>query len=139
MMHEKLLKMLEKKKARKVGPAEQKAKMGVLKELKDDMSSEMGSGLKDMMSKKVSVMAGSKKDLETGLDKAKELLGEMPENGEDGHLEDMEAEESGEHGMAEAADDVESQIKMLEQKLAKLKAMKGESEEDSEEDESEEA
>ena len=139
MMHEKMLKMLEKKKARKVGPAEQKAKMGVLKELKDDMSSEMGSGLKDMMSKKVSVMAGSKKDLETGLDKAKELLGEMPENGEDGHLEDMEAEESGEHGMAEAADDVESQIKMLEQKLAKLKAMKGESEEDSEEDESEEA
>jgi hypothetical protein len=139
MMHEKMLKMLEKKKARKVGPAEQKAKMGVLKELKDDMSSEMGSGLKDMMSKKVSVMAGSKKDLETGLDKAKELLGEMPENGEEGHLEDMEAEESGEHGMAEAADDVESQIKMLEQKLAKLKAMKGESEEDSEEDESEEA
>ena len=138
-MHEKMLKMLEKKKARKVGPAEQKAKMGVLKELKDDMSSEMGSGLKDMMSKKVSVMAGSKKDLETGLDKAKELLGEMPENGEDGHLEDMEAEESSEHGMAEAADDVESQIKMLEQKLAKLKAMKGESEEDSEEDESEEA
>ena len=138
-MHEKMLKMLEKKKARKVGPAEQKAKMGVLKELKDDMSSEMGSGLKDMMSKKVSVMAGSKKDLETGLDKAKELLGEMPENGEEGHLEDMEAEESGEHGMAEAADDVESQIKMLEQKLAKLKAMKGKSEEDSEEDESEEA
>lgn len=139
MMHEKMLKMLEKKKARKVGPAEQKAKMGVLKELKDDMSSEMGSGLKDMMAKKVSVTAGSKKDLEKGLDKAKELLGEMPENGEEGHLEDMEAEESGEHGMSEAADDVESQIKMLEQKLAKLKAMKGESEEDSEEDESEEA
>jgi len=138
MMHEKMLKMLEKKKARKVGPAEQKAKMGVLKELKDDMSSEMGSGLKDMMAKKVSVMAGSKEDLKKGLDKAKELVGEMP-NGEEGQLEDMEAEESGEAGMAEAADDVESEIKKLEEKLAKLKAMKGESEEEDEEEESEEA
>jgi hypothetical protein len=107
MMHEKLMKMLEKKKAKKLKPVEQKAKMGVLKELKDDMSSEMGSGLKDMMAKKVSVMAGSKEDLEKGLDKAKELVGKMP-NGEEGQLEDMEAEESGEAGMAEAAEDVES-------------------------------
>ena len=132
------MKMMEKKKARKVGPAEQKAKMGVLKELKDDMSSEMGGSLKDMMAKKVSVLAGSKEDLKKGLDKAKELVGKMP-NGEEGQLEDMEAEESGEAGMAEAADDVESEIKKLEEKLAKLKAMKGESEEEEEEEESEEA
>lgn len=139
MMHEKLMKMIEKKKARKVGPTEQKAKMGVLKELKDDMASEMGGSLKDMMAKKVSVMAGNKEDLKKGLDKAKELVGEMP-NGEEGQLEDMEAEESGEAGMKEAADDVESQIAKLEEKLKKLKALKGESEEEeSEEDESEEA
>ena len=138
MMHEKLMKMIEKKKAKKLSPVEQKAKMGVLKELKDDMSSEMGGSLKDMMAKKVSVMAGNKEDLKKGLDKAKELVGEMP-NGEEGQLEDMEAEESGEEGMAEAADDVESQIKMLEQKLAKLKAMKGKSEEEESEEESEEA
>jgi len=138
-MHEKLMKMIEKKKARKLGPTEQKAKMGVLKELKDDMSSEMGGSLKDMMAKKVSVMAGNKEDLKKGLDKAKELVGEMPGDGEEGKLEDMEAEEGGEHGMEEAADDVESQIAKLEEKLKKLKAMKGQSEEESEEDESEEA
>jgi|LakMenEpi03Aug12_release.lakeMendotaPanAssembly.Ray.scaffolds.fasta_scaffold392129_2 hypothetical protein len=138
MMHEKMMKMLEKKKAKKLSPVEQKAKMGVLKELKDDMSSEMGGSLKDMMAKKVSVMAGNKEDLEKGLDKAKELVHDMP-NGEEGQLEDMEAEESGEAGMAEAADDVEAEIKKLEQKLAKLKAMKGESEEEESEDESEEA
>lgn len=148
MMHEKLMKMMEKKKARKVGPTEQKAKMGVLKELKDDMASEMGGNLKDMMAKKVSVMAGNKEDLKKGLDKAKELVGQMPG---DGHLEDMEAEESGESPAHEASEsvedemseheeggaDVEDQIRMLEKKLAKLKAMKGESEES--EDESEEA
>ena len=137
-MHEKMMKMLEKKKAKKLSPVEQKAKMGVLKELKDDMSSEMGGSLKDMMAKKVSVMAGNKEDLEKGLDKAKELVGEMP-NGEEGQLEDMEAEESGEAGMAEAADDVEAEIKKLEEKLAKLKKMKGESEEEESEEESEEA
>ena len=138
-MHEKLMKMMEKKKARKVGPTEQKAKMGVLKELKDDMSSEMGGSLKDMMAKKVSVMAGNKEDLKKGLDKAKELVGEIPNGEEEGQLEDMEAEESGEAGMEEAADDVESEIAKLEEKLKKLKAMRGESEEESEEDESEEA
>ncbi len=138
MMHEKLMKMMEKKKAKKLSPVEQKAKMGVLKELKDDMSSEMGGNLKDMMAKKVSVMASNKEDLEKGLDKAKELVGEMP-NGEEGQLEDMEAEESGEAGMAEAAEDVESEIKKLEEKLAKLKKMKGESEEEESEEESEEA
>ena len=136
-MHEKLMKMIEKKKAKKLSPVEQKAKMGVLKELKDDMSSEMGGNLKDMMAKKVSVMAGSKEDLEKGLDKAKELVHGMPGNGEEGELEDMEAEESGEAGMVEAAEDVDTQIKELEEKLAKLKAKKGESEEEEEEDEDE--
>lgn len=142
MMRDKLMKMMEKKKARKVGPAEQKAKMGVLNELKDDMSSQMGGSLKDMMAKKVSVMAGSKEDLKKGLDKAKELVGQMPDNG------DSEDEESSEHEALESAEeetaedeegtvDVEDQIRMLEKKLAKLKAMKGESEES--EDESEEA
>lgn len=148
MMHEKLMKMMEKKKARKIGPAEKKAKMGVLNELKDDMASEMGGNLKDMMAKKVSVMAGSKEDLKKGLDKAKQLVGEMPGDGEH---EPMEAEESGESPAHEASEsieeetaeheeggaDVEDQIRMLEKKLAKLKAMKGESEES--EDESEEA
>lgn len=139
MMHEKMMKMLEKKKAKKLGPVEQKAKMGVLKELKDDMASEMGGSLKDMMAKKVSVMAGNKEDLRKGLDKAKELVGQMPGDGEEGHLEDMEAEESGEHAMSEAADDVDAEIKKLEEKLAELKAKKGESEEEDEEEESEEA
>lgn len=139
-MEEKLKKMMEKKKARKLSPVEQKAKMGVLKDLKDDMSAEMGGSLKDMMAKKVSVMAGSKKDLERGLDKAKELVGHMEDGDEEGHLKDMSAEESGEYPAEEAAElteeemsklahgeeDVDSEIKMLEEKLKKLKAKKGE-------------
>ena len=142
MMHEKLMKMIEKKKAKKLSPVEQKAKMGVLKELKDDMSSEMGGNLKDMMAKKVSVMAGNKEDLKKGLEKAKELVGHMPGDS-------MEAEESGESAMEEAAEsadeemsemahgeeDVDSEIKMLEEKLAKLKKMKGESDKDESEEE----
>jgi hypothetical protein len=144
MMHEKLMKMLEKKKAKKLSPMEKKAKMGVLGELKDDMSSEMGGSLKDMMAKKVSVMAGNKKDLEKGLDKAKEMVEKMPG---DGHLEDMEAEESEGSPAEEAAEsveeetselahgeeDVDSEIKMLEKKLAMLKAKKGQEDESEEE------
>ena len=138
------MKMLEKKKAKKLSPMEKKAKMGVLGELKDDMSSEMGGSLKDMMAKKVSVMAGNKKDLEKGLDKAKEMVEKMPG---DGHLEDMEAEESEGSPAEEAAEsveeetselahgeeDVDSEIKMLEKKLAMLKAKKGQEDESEEE------
>jgi len=45
-MHEKMMKMLEKKKVKKLDPMEKKAKMGVMSELKKDMAAEMGSGLK---------------------------------------------------------------------------------------------
>lgn len=149
MLEEKLMKMLEKKKAKKIGPAEQKAKMGVLNELRDDMSSEMGDNLKGMMAKKVSVMAGNKEDLKKGLDKAKQLVGEMP-NGEESEMEspaheaaESVEEERSEHEeeelpelqgdeLAEAA--LDDQIKELQKKLEKLKAKKGGSLKESEEE-----
>lgn len=145
-MHEKMMKMLEKKGKRKLGDGEKAAKMSVLKELKDAMAEEMGGGLKDALAaKKVSVMAGSKEDLKKGLDLAKKAVGSMPDDGEESPMH--EAAESAEEERAEheegmeAADesDVESEIAALEAKLAKLKAKKGMSEEEEEESEETEA
>lgn len=153
MMHEKMMKMLEKKGKRKVGEHEKAAKMSVLQELKDAMSSEMGSGLKDALAaKKVSVMAGNKEDLKKGLDLAKKAVGSMPDGAESA---EEEAEESPMHEASESAEeeraeheegampadeaDVDSQIAALEAKLAALKAKKGQSDEEDESEESAEA
>ena len=72
MMHDKLKKLIDKKKARggEMSSNEQKAKGSVLKELIGDMAGEMGGKLK-----KVTVASSSKKGLEKGLDKAKEMMG----------------------------------------------------------------
>lgn len=148
MMHEKMMKMLEKKGKRKLGDHEKAAKMSVLKELKDAMAEEMGGGLKDALAaKKVSVMAGSKEDLKKGLDVAKKAVGSMPD-GEESSEEEMESpmheaaesaeEERAEHEEGEE-DEVDSEIAELEAKLAELKAKKGKSEDEEESDDSMEA
>ena len=141
-----MMKMLEKKGKKKLGDHEKAAKMSVLKELKDAMSEEMGSGLKDALAaKKVSVMADSKEDLKKGLDVAKKAIGAMPGDGEESAMH--EAAESAEEERAESEEgmesaessDVDSEIAELEAKLAALKAKKGMSEEEEEESEEMEA
>ena len=145
MMHEKMMKMLEKKGKKKLGDHEKAAKMSVLKELKDAMAEEMGGGLKDALAaKKVSVMAANKEDLKKGLDVAKKAVSGMS----DGESSSEEAEESPMHEAAESAEeeraeheegaesdeaDVEAEIAALEAKLAKLKSKKGKSEDEEEE------
>lgn len=140
-MHEKMMKMLEKKGKRKLGDSEKAAKMSVLKDLKDAMTEEMGGGLKDALAaKKVSVMAGSKEDLKKGLDVAKKAIGSMPEDGAESPMHEAaeSAEEEREESMESEGGDVDSEIAALEAKLAELKAKKGMSEDEEEEDESEE-
>lgn len=78
-MMDKFDKLLEKK-GKKLRPLEQKAKSDVLSHLQDEASAGLGDKLSGI--KKVSVAAPSKEGLAEGLDKAKELLGQMPENGE---------------------------------------------------------
>lgn len=51
-----------------------KAKLGVLKDLKKEMMSDMHGGLKDKMKEKVTVASDSAEGLEEGLDKAQEIL-----------------------------------------------------------------
>ena len=151
MMHEKMMKMLEKKGKLKIGEHEKAAKMSVLKDLKDAMASEMGGGLKDALAaKKVSVMAANKEDLKKGLDVAKKAVSSMP----DGEESSEEAEESPMHEAAESAEEeraeheegmepadsgVDAEIAALEAKLAALKAKKGKSDEEDESEESAEA
>ncbi len=78
-MMDKFDKLLEKK-GKKISPLEQKAKMDVLSDLKGQASDMMGEKLGGI--KKVSVAAPDKEGLKEGLEKAEELLEEMP-NGEE--------------------------------------------------------
>jgi hypothetical protein len=69
-MKEKMLKMLAKK--RDLHPAEKKAKMDVVKDLKDLASSAMSDKMDGL--KKVSVMCNSKEGLKHGLEKAGQIV-----------------------------------------------------------------
>ncbi len=70
-----------------------RAKMAVLQKLKEDAMNDMGKGMQDGM-QKVTVAAPDQQHLQEGLDKAKSLLHQMPQDeeeaGEDPHEEAME-------------------------------------------------
>ncbi|NDD83949.1 hypothetical protein EBZ38_06690 [bacterium] len=136
-MHDKLKKLIDKKKARgeEMSPNEKKAKGSVLEDLIGSMGDEMKGNLK-----KVTVASSSKKGLEKGLEKAQEMMGKLPsdkemeemtEDAEGGHEEESEYGKEAE----ESPEALKAKIKELE---AKLKEMKGE-EEAEEEEESEES
>lgn len=78
--------MFENKK--KLGPLEQKAKMGVVKNLRDLAAQHMSNKLSDL--KKVTVASDSDAGLKHGLEKAKEIVGSPELN----HMVDQS-----EHGM----------------------------------------
>lgn len=91
-----------------------KAKLNVLHELKKMASDMMGDDVKGGMMKKVTVAAPSEKGLEKGLDKAKELVADMPEPEE----MDYDEESSDEEDMEECSPEE------IDAKIAKLQAMK---------------
>lgn len=78
---------------------EKQAKLDVVKELLEMARAAMADGVKDgldgMASRKVEVSADSPEGLEEGLDKAQELVSQLPES------EEQEAEEGPEHEASE--------------------------------------
>lgn len=99
------------------GDLKKDAKLSVLKELRKMASDMMGEDLKGGF-KKVTVAAPDKEGLKEGLDKAKSLMGEMPE--EESAEED--AGEMGEEGESEemSAEDIDAQIQHLMEMKKKL-------------------
>jgi hypothetical protein len=80
-MNKMMEKMMAMKKAKEMSPSEKNAKMSVLHDLKKQAQDAMGGKLDGM--KKVSVMSDSPEGLQHGLDKAKELTQNMPDESED--------------------------------------------------------
>jgi hypothetical protein len=75
-MHEKLMKMMAKK--RDLSPSEKKAKMDAIHEMRGAASDVMGNKMDGL--KKVSVMSNSKEGLAAGLDKARGIVSQDQED-----------------------------------------------------------
>lgn len=75
MLKEKLMKKLEKK-GRDLDPNEKKAKLDVIKELRNQASEMMGGKIHPM--KKVTVASDSEEGLKAGLKKAEDVIEHMP-------------------------------------------------------------
>lgn len=114
--------VLGKKKKEKEGDdIKKEAKLGVLKDLKGMASEMMRDGMK------ATVMAKDKKGLEAGLEKAKDVVQDIPDKGEMESEDMMEMED--ESPMAELEEAAESMdeseldkaIAILEAKKAKMK------------------
>lgn len=130
-------KMMDKKKKGKkedMSDTEKSAKMGVLEDLKNQASEEMGKRLKGL--KKVTVASDSKEGLQAGLNKAEDILenevegeedlGDESESGprDDANDKHMEAVEEG-AGTAYGQDDLEGlSEEEVDAKLEKLMKMR---------------
>lgn len=137
MSMEKFQKMIEKKKGegKQMSPVTRDAKMGVLKDLHKMASDSMAGKINGL--KKVTVAAPDQEGLEHGLDKAKQIVGDMPgmvddaESGDDRHGS-LFAGGSGEHPSVEADEgdmmdgDQEGEMDedAIDAKLAELMAKK---------------
>lgn len=126
-------KLLEKKRkgGKELSENEQKAKMSVVKHLKDIAGSEMSERLKGL--KNVSVASNSKEGLESGLTKAKEIVSKMGDDQEEkdhDHLVDAaenpldEAMESPEQEAMEHLSPEHMDEAALDAKLEELMKMK---------------
>jgi hypothetical protein len=88
-MPKKMMESLMKKKGKGMDKDKMEAKKAVIQELRQMAEEMMGGDLMEGM-KKVTVASDSKEGLEEGLEKAKEILGEMPENEEENYDEEDE-------------------------------------------------
>lgn len=93
------------------------AKRDVIRQMRDIAMEEMGDGLRDGL-KKVSVMAPDKEHLSEGLDKAKELISQMP--GDNQQMPEMEASDE----MDEFADMSPEELDEMIKRLEEMKQMK---------------
>jgi hypothetical protein len=127
------LENLMRKKAEKgdvLSKSHAKAKSGILQELMDDMMGMEGDKVKGL--KKVTVASNSPMGLKKGLEKAEDIVGEMPEGEEMPEDEKMAEEEPSEEmeespemevaeeeGEEENVEDLKAEIEKLKEKLAK--------------------
>jgi len=118
----KLKDMLEEKDGKDNGDMEKDAKLSALRELRDIVSKAMGNGMKSKMDgvQKVTVASDDKDGLVKGLEKAKDMMKEMPSN--DKEEEESPEEEDSEMDMDDemSAEDIDSMIKKLQEKKAQL-------------------
>lgn len=110
---EDMKKMLDKKK-KEGDPLKKQAKLSALKNLRSAMSGMMQGDLGDKMNK-VTVAAPDKESLEAGLDKAKDVLDDMPSEDSDMEMEESPSMESEEPAMSE------QEIDQMMQKLMEMK------------------
>lgn len=104
-------------KKKEIDPAKKESKLGVLKDLKSTMSNMMGEGLKGKMME-AKVAAKTPEDLKAGLEKAKDIVEEMPEKAE--MPEEMEESSDYKDDMLEACDTPEE----IDEMIAKLQEKK---------------
>jgi len=109
-----LKEMLGKKK--ELDPAKKESKLGVLKDLKSTMSEMMGEDMKGKMMK-ATVAAKTPEDLKEGLDKAKDIVSELPSEDQE-----MSEEASYEEDMLAECDTPEE----IDEMIAKLQEKKQE-------------
>ncbi len=115
-MHDKLMKMMEKKKDKALDPMYKKSKMQALSELQDAMKGVMGDSLK-----KVTVASPSREGLEEGLEKAQEVVEKMP--GEE-LGESKETSEESEESKEVASEDSDMDLEKIEEMIKKLEELK---------------
>jgi hypothetical protein len=126
MMHEKMKKLMGKKKDGKLSPVEKDAKSSVLKDLSASAAEMMKEKLGGM--KKATIMADSPEGMKKGAELVEKIAGAMP-NGEESEESGMEdAKEHEEEMVAEAEGgeeaEEEGEEKSKEQLLAELERLK---------------
>lgn len=121
-MFEKLMKSKEGE--RKMSNPEVKARENILSKISEDAEKQMGEKLGGHL-QKVSVMAKDKKGLEKGLDKAKEVLGQLPEGETEEHeASELPEEEQKEMEEGHELEEGEMSEEDLDKKLKELMALK---------------
>lgn len=110
--------MFEKKTKKGMSDVEQKAKMSVVEAMRKMAEEEMGGRVGGL--KKVTVASKDENGLKAGLDKAKELVGHMPD---DESMEDPN-EELSESPEMEASEDEPTTPEEIDEKIKELLLLK---------------
>jgi len=124
-MHGKFMEMMKKKKGGEMSGIEKDAKSSVIQEMKKMAEDAMGDKMKGL--KKVTVASNSPEGIEKGLEKAKEIISQMPQEEESSEEEMMEDEEYDEMDMKSMIENCDmDQLNKLEEmiKAKKLEMMK---------------
>jgi hypothetical protein len=134
-MHDKLAKLMAKKKGRPMDDLEKEAKMGVIKDLSSAASDAMRGKLSGL--KKITIASDSAEGLKKGLEKAEEIIesspgmeeamseeGEMVEDAEDGEAHGSDLLAGGEDEEEMSEEELDAKLAKLMEKKQKLEAKK---------------